>query len=116
MSKTDLIPVTHRSKEEAKEISRKGGINSGISRREKRRAREVVQILLDEKVKDAEGKTTTRRELILRGLVSGAEGDLAKAKYLFELAGEAPTQESVSVNVPALHQITLVIDDKNGRG
>ena len=114
MSKLDLIPVTHRSKEEAKEISRKGGINSGISRREKKRAKEVVQILLDEKVKDEDGKTVTRRELILRGLVSGAEGDLAKAKYLFELAGEAPTQESVSVNVPALHQITLVIDDKHG--
>ena len=35
MAKKDLIPVTERTKEEAKEISRKGGIKSGEVRREK---------------------------------------------------------------------------------
>lgn len=52
MAQTDLIPVTHRSKDEAKELSRRGGIASGKARLAKKRGRELVQAMLDAKEQD----------------------------------------------------------------
>lgn len=46
MAQKDLIPVTQRSKEEAKELSRKGGIASGKARLRKKHGRELLRLLL----------------------------------------------------------------------
>lgn len=53
MSIKDLIPITKRSKEEAKAISKKGGINSGkakqrkkFEREERKRVQMIMQSLL----------------------------------------------------------------------
>lgn len=46
MAKKDLIPVTERTKEEAKEISRRGGIASGKARLRKKHGRELLRLLL----------------------------------------------------------------------
>ena len=113
MSKGNLIPTSLRSKEEARELGRRGGIQSGISRRAKRDAREVAKMLLDEIVEDEEGKKKTRREIILKDITSGArgkDGDLNKAKYLFDLAGEAP-KETIDLNVSMPEKVTLIIED-----
>ena len=52
MSKQDLIPVTQRTEEEAKEMSRRGGIASGRARRIKKHGRELVRFLLEMNEKD----------------------------------------------------------------
>lgn len=46
MAKEDLIPQNMRTKEEQKEIARKGGIASGEARRRKRSLREAMQTML----------------------------------------------------------------------
>lgn len=46
MSNENLIPVTERTKEEAREISRKGGIASGKARREKADLKKKVNEIL----------------------------------------------------------------------
>ena len=46
MAKEDLIPQNMRTKEEQKEIARKGGIASGEARRKKRSLREAMQTML----------------------------------------------------------------------
>lgn len=50
--KNNLIPTTMRSKEETRELGRKGGIQSGIARRQKKTMRDTLQMLLDLKVTD----------------------------------------------------------------
>ena len=46
MAEKDLIPVTQRTKEEAKQISRNGGIASGKSRRAKKTLQETIKLAL----------------------------------------------------------------------
>ena len=50
MAKKDLVPITERTKEEAKEISKKGGIKSGEARRRKKTMREAMELMLSAKI------------------------------------------------------------------
>lgn len=52
MAQKDLIPMSERSKEEVKEIARKGGINSGKARRKKADLRKAMNSLLSSNVKN----------------------------------------------------------------
>lgn len=52
----NLIPTSERTKEEARELGRQGGIRSGEVRREKKALRETLNYLLELKVKDKNGK------------------------------------------------------------
>lgn len=54
----NLIPTSERSKEEARELGRLGGIASGEVRREKKRMSEIYAAVLAKKfkIKDEEGK------------------------------------------------------------
>ena len=50
MAKKDLVPITERTKEEAKEISKKGDIKSGEARRRKKTMREAMELMLSAKI------------------------------------------------------------------
>lgn len=52
MAREDLVPLNRRTKDEQKEIAKKGGIASGVARRKKRSMREVLKMLKDMPVKD----------------------------------------------------------------
>ena len=52
MSTDNLIPVTQRTKEEAREISKKGGIASGKARLRKKHGKELVRAILEMKETD----------------------------------------------------------------
>ena len=55
----NLIPFSERSKDEAREKGRKGGIASGKTRREKANMRKLIETFLDSKI---EGKDMTYAE------------------------------------------------------
>ena len=56
MARDDLIPQNKRTKEEQKEIARKGGIASGEARRAKKKAVEVARLILDEIINTKGGR------------------------------------------------------------
>lgn len=90
MNEKNLIPTTQRSKSEAREMGRKGGINSGKARREKKTAREMMQELLR---RFDEGEQMTEQEKMLchnlRIAQGKAKGDaIAASKFVLELADE----------------------------
>lgn len=92
MSKSNLIPVTKRSKAEAREISKKGGVASGQARREKRDFREAMKALLDLPAEDLAGMTN--REAICAAMVQKAVGgDKGAAEFCMGAAGENPTSK-----------------------
>lgn len=61
----NLIPTSERTKEEARELGRKGGINSGKTRRRKKEFRELFEKMLDEQGGNLNGEPVTRKELIV---------------------------------------------------
>lgn len=78
-----------RTTEELQEITRKGGINSGIARREKATMKATLEKLLDEKNK----KGITYRELATLGLIQGAvKGNAQNYKTILETLGELGNQ------------------------
>lgn len=105
MAKEDLIPVTERTKEEAKAISRKGGINSGKARRNKALLKDCINILMEQKTLDPKtGKKVTGAEQLAVNLWLKAlsEGDTAKAAKAFEVlrdtSGQKPADKVEQTN------------------
>lgn len=98
MAQKDLIPVTMRSKEEAKELSRRGGINSGKARRNKALLKDCINILLEKKyVDDATGKKLTGAELLSIDLFEKAlaEVDTGKKAKAFEVIRDSSGQKPI---------------------
>lgn len=91
----NLIPVTERTKEEAREISRKGGIASGEARRKKREIAEIARIVLESQVTDVQDydygavpvQEATVAELIMAVHANKAlKGDKESAKLVLDAA------------------------------
>lgn len=105
MAKEDLIPMSKRSKEEVKEIARRGGINSGKTRRNKALLRDCLEILMEKKMIDEEtGKKITGAEAQSVSLFLAAlrETDTAKKARAFEVlrdtAGQKPVDKIEQTN------------------
>lgn len=112
MAGTDnLIPMSERTKDEVREIARKGGINSGIARREKATLRKTLEQLLDTVPKsesNPEGKTF--RELTTEGLMMGAiNGKAENYKIMAQMLGEM--EEEKNTETPSV--TITVVDNSN---
>lgn len=89
-NENNLIPTNKRSKEEARAISSKGGINSGISRRQKKTIADCLRKVLDEEIILDNGDTITRKEAITAKIIQKMfkDPDIRDLKTLSELLGE----------------------------
>ena len=74
----NLIPTHKRSKEEAREIGRKGGIASGRKRRERRRMREELDMLMSMPLNDT-GKPANIEKLRAFEQIEGKNIDVQTA-------------------------------------
>lgn len=83
------------SPKEAREQGRKGGIASGKARREKKKLRELAQMILQEEITDANGRKLTQGEAALRVQARKAiqDGDTKALTFLRDTAGEAPVNQ-----------------------
>lgn len=96
----NLIPASERSKSEARENGRKGGIASGAARRRKKSMREAADLFLSLPVSDKrtqsrfsclgiEADDMDNQMAVIVGLTGAASaGDARAAKILIELLGE----------------------------
>jgi len=107
----NLIPMSERSKEEARELGRKGGIASGVARKEKATLRKTLEQLLDTVPKsesNPEGKTF--RELTTEGLMIGAiNGKAENYKIMAQMLGEM--EEEQNTETPSV--TITVVDNSN---
>lgn len=95
----NLIPMNERTKDEQREIARKGGIASGESRR---RRKTLAQVLRDELEKPiSEDNPMTRKEYLASRLVTNLKDDIKpyEFKLLCEILGEV--KQSIDLNVSA---------------
>lgn len=106
MAESNLIPTNKRSKDEAKELGRKGGRKSGESRRRKKTMREWLELALSTKVRDKAGelvlspdtgKPMTREEAgMLKLAAAFANGDTKSIQLAAELLGERTVKAEVT--------------------
>lgn len=117
MGSENLKPC--RSKEEARERGKKGGVASGEARRAKKTMKEVALALLDMTSEvNVNGKKEKKenRELLVAAQFRKAvfDGDLNSAKWLTELIGEAPTIKTEITGAngePLIPQKSLSVDE-----
>lgn len=86
----NLIPMNKRTKEEARELGRKGGIESGKTRQKKATMKKILEDMLNE-VANVKGNTNnlTYAELVTLGLIKGAtKGNAINYKTIMEVKGE----------------------------
>ena len=116
----NLIPMDQRSKSEARELGRNGGIASGISRRRKRSLKEAADLYLSLPVSDRKmwNKISRRgvdpedidnQMAMIIGLTMAATAGNAKAaKVIVDLLGEDAHSEEASVHPLVSDLVTAV--------
>lgn len=100
MNEQNLIPTNKRSKEEARELGRKGGINSGKTRREKRTMKQLIDLTLSRMITNKKGETASTKEVIAIQLVNkAANGDLKAIDLVTKLIGEQIVRTETELSV-----------------
>lgn len=107
----NLIPFSERSKEEARECGRAGGIASGIARRRKRSLKEAADLYLSLPVSDkrkwnriaaryVEPEDIDNQMAMIVGMVdTAAAGDARAARVIVDLIGDDTDADSRAVQV-----------------
>lgn len=99
--KDNLIPMNERTKDEQREIARKGGKASGQARRRKRTMREAAQLILCLPVKPETAKVlmqygieeqdcTNMTLLMAKAVQMAADGNMKAAEFVRDVLGENP--------------------------
>lgn len=100
MSK-NLIPMNERTKDEQREIARKGGKESGKVRRHKRSMKEAAQLILQlparaeqaallQKYGIPENDCTNLMLVMAKAVQMAADGNLKAAEFIRDTLGENP--------------------------
>lgn len=101
MNDENLIPQSKRTKKQQREVARKGGIASGIARREKKTLRERLLLMGEQEITNAKGVTMQREDVIaLQVSQKAASGDLKAARLYAELTGQLVQKIDVDTNPP----------------
>ena len=107
MGESNLVPTNKRSKDEAREIGKKGGIMSGKSRRQKKLMTQIYgeflagkyDVTIDGEVKKISGDKLTLE--IIKQILTKSRSDSAKVSLLKEIR-EATEGSTLNINSPLL--------------
>ena len=97
----NLIPMNERTEREQKEIATKGGIASGVVRKQKATMKETLKQMLEE-VADIEGNDSklTYRQLATLGLIKGSiQGKADNYKTILEAIGELTNEVKITPEI-----------------
>jgi hypothetical protein len=101
----NLIPCSQRSKSEARELGRQGGIKSGETRREKADLRKLLEIAIERVQTGADGnESTTGQEIIAVLIAKALDGDMTAIKEIFDRLYGKP-KESLDANVKTQNKV-----------
>jgi hypothetical protein len=112
VNEKNLKPV--KSTSEARERGRKGGINSGESRRRKKFLRECLEELLERTTKDETGNVLTGAEMLAVKLFEeAASGNVRAFEVLRDTAGQkVPDKIMISeVDANVINEVERMVND-----
>lgn len=96
----NLIPQNERTKERQREIARMGGKASGKKRQEKKLLKDCLEILLEKKYKDENGKKKTGAEAISVKLFKEAlKGNVKAFEVLRDTVGQKPVDKIMMAEI-----------------
>lgn len=98
----NLIPCSERSKEEARELGRKGGIASGIARRERKTLKDELIMLLD--------TDDNNKKISVALLKRALEGDISAFTTIRDTIGEKPS-DKIDANLNSDVTISIELSD-----
>ena len=116
----NLIPMDQRSKSEARELGRNGGIASGVSRRRKRSLKEAADLYLSLPVSDRKMWNKISRRgvdpddidnqmaMIIGLTMAATAGDAKAAKVIVDLLGEDAHSGEAAVHPLVSDLVTAV--------
>ena len=116
----NLIPMDQRSKSEARELGRNGGIACGVSRRRKRSLKEAADLYLSLPVSDRKMWNKISRRgvdpedidnqmaMIIGLTMAATAGDAKAAKVIVDLLGEDAHSEEAAVHPLVSDLVTAV--------
>ena len=96
------------------EEAKKGGINSGKVRREKKLLRECLQELLDKEMTDKSGNTKTGAEAMAVAVFAKAlKGDLKAFEIVRDTAGQKPAEKIVvsEIDPDVISQVERMVNE-----
>ena len=123
----NLIPMDQRSKSEARELGRNGGIASGISRRRKRSLKEAADLYLSLPVSDRKMWNKISRRgvdpedidnqmaMIIGLTMAATAGDAKAAKVIVDLLGEDAHSEEAAVH-PLVSDLVAAVKKRQEDG
>lgn len=82
MNEENLIPMSERSKDEVRELGKKGGIASGKARRERKTLKEELLLLLS--------KGNTQEKISLALIQQALDGNTKAFEVIRDTVGEKP--------------------------
>lgn len=111
----NLIPCSKRSKDEARKLGYKGGINSGKARRRAKNLRELAKAILDLPVDDAKKRDALKamglegkeKDSLIKDMIKTSHHNANMTRLLLELTGDLEQQQT-NVNV----QISSMSDEQ----
>lgn len=108
MNKENLVSFAQRSENELREMQRKGGINSGKTRRQKRTMKEILTQIMQIQMKDKNGNTlinpttgekgmTFVEASMVKLMAKAANGDIKSIELIRKILGEDVIKQDITI-------------------
>ncbi len=124
--KENLVPCNQRSKEEASELGRKGGVASGKARQKKRLMKDLVMEMLNSKIWSDElkakilnvfpemedEKMQVQTAMIASQIQKAMKGDTKAFEVMRDTAGQKPIEQTV-VAFDENNELIIDLDDED---
>lgn len=125
--KENLVPCNQRSKEEASELGRKGGVASGKARQKKKLMKDLVIEMLNSKIWSDElkakilnvfpemedEKMQVQTAMIASQIQKAMKGDTKAFEVMRDTAGQKPVEQQV-IGFDETNKLVIDLDDEDG--
>lgn len=108
----NLIPISERTSDELREMTRNGGIKSGEARRAKRDIRKALEALLEKDYKDKSGNVMSGTEAIaLKQMEKAMKGDTRAFEIIRDTIGQKPVErvQVTEINPDDIAEVEAIV-------
>lgn len=115
MNESNLKPFATLTEEEQRRIRSKGGKKSGEVRAAKKTMREMLDYLLEKKIKTNKGDMTTMEAIMVSMIAKASKGDVRATEFIRDTIGQKPT-EKMQNEVKFTQALVEFVEVGNGQG